>query len=594
MGHTGPFGTRVSALQALIIAFERTSHSSSPISELLSSSSILFSSFLPSSLLRSSISPQLPIMQQFLPPQTPTFQCLYLTSELIEPSEGADALLFEACQLAEASDVEDFQSVLPNDFAKVEKNRVFLDKNLFSDDNSDQDSDWENFLQNTNSFAKDSCLKSNDEEDHMDIDNYQPTIRQCRSIWVPAAISSTIHAKQKLVQILRGDICIPRQRWGLDKILKTLVIHQKDPQLRTSYWQFRTFAYQTMMKETNKEIEYWLGVLTQKDFNIMIKLRLQKELEKWYGQEIQTFYKTPSFGLATNSKSCSKKVDQRFLTNIIKEAQEKALLLGSMIMSVGPSSWQILSASNANYSQLVSMKIVAILVIFCRSAHWNNSNYVPLLIALYMYSARARVDAITLLNHLGLSVSYDILQKKLYNLTKSTTMWIKRQGSNCKLVGSWDNFEFWKNVHGKRTGNTVKFQSITIALWIQQGWRIPNTGLQQWMWNPKREYLDIFLVMSSIFGHAGTEIRKKCQQMHRFNAFRTGFPQENFSHQPRMPIINIIDCKRKKSIKPFLFALSMFNESSIAGNLAVFEDPNIIQIGLDKTNAWWADSVTLC
>lgn len=508
MGHTGPLGTRASAPQAPIIAFERTSRSSSPISELPSSPPIPPSSLLPSSPLRSQISPQSPTMQQFLPPQTPTFRRPYLTSALIKPSEGADALLLEACQLAEASDVEDSQSVPPNDFAEVERNRAFLDEDLLLDDSSDQDSDWEDFLQNTNGFAKDSCSESNDEEDHMDIDNHQPKTCQRRSIRAPAAISSTTHAKQKLVRILRGNICIPRQRWGLDKILKTLVIHRKDPQLRTAYRQFRTFAYQTMMKETDKEIGCWPGVLTRKDFDIMIKLRLRKELEKRYGQEIQTLCKTPSFGLATDSKSCPGEVDQRPLENIIKEAQEKAPLLGSMIMSVGPSSRQTLSASNANYSQLISMKIVAILVILCRSAHRNNSNYVPLLIALYMYSAGARVDAITLLNHLGLSVSYDVLQKKLHNMTKSTIMWIKRQGSNRKLVGSWDNFEFRENMHGERTGDTVKFRSVTMALWIQQGWRIPDTGLKQWMWDSKREYLDAFLVTSSIFGHAGMRYKR--------------------------------------------------------------------------------------
>lgn len=66
------------------------------------------------------------------------------------------------------------------------------------------------------------------------------------------------------------------------------------------------------------------------------------------------------------------------------------------------------------------MKIVAILVILCRSAHRNNSNYLPLLIALYLYSAGARVSAITLLNHLGLSVSSDVLQKKLKDITTSS------------------------------------------------------------------------------------------------------------------------------------------------------------------------------
>lgn len=43
-----------------------------------------------------------------------------------------------------------------------------------------------------------------------------------------------------------------------------------------------------------------------------------------------------------------------------------------------------------------------------------------------------------------------------------------------------------------------------------------------------------------------------------------------------MPIIDCIDYKHKKTIEFFLFASSMFNENSIAGNFAFFEDLNII------------------
>lgn len=194
----------------------------------------------------------------------------------------------------------------------------------------------------------------------------------------------------------------------------------------------------------------------------MIKLCLRKKVEKRYAQEIQSLYKTPFFGLAMKnisgkSTSSPGEVDQRSLKNIIKEAQEKAPLLNSMIMTVRPSSRRTSSTSSAAYSRLVGMKIVTILVILCRSAHRNNSNYIPLLIAIYMYSAGAQVDAITLLSHLGLSVSYDILQKKLKEVIISTIIWIKSQGSNRKLVGSWDNFEFRENVHGERTGDKVKF-----------------------------------------------------------------------------------------------------------------------------------------
>lgn len=54
-----------------------------------------------------------------------------------------------------------------------------------------------------------------------------------------------------------------------------------------------------------------------------------------------------------------------------------------------------------------------------------------------------------------------------------------------------------------------------------------------------------------------------------------------------MPELNIIDCKYKAKIKIFVFALSMYNKSLLSGNIDVFEDFNIVQIKIDKTNAWW-------
>lgn len=176
-----------------------------------------------------------------------------------------------------------------------------------------------------------------------------------------------------------------------------------------------------MMKETEKKTGCWPGVLTQKDLDIIINLYFRKEVEKRYGQEVQSFCKTPSFGLATESKSCPREIDQHLLKNIIQETQKKVPLLSSMIMTVGPSSWRTAaSISNATTTKLVNMKIVIIPVIFYCSTHWNNSNYVPLLLALYIYSAGARVNAITLLNHFGLLVSYNVLQRKFKDIMGST------------------------------------------------------------------------------------------------------------------------------------------------------------------------------
>ena len=58
---------------------------------------------------------------------------------------------------------------------------------------------------------------------------------------------------------------------------------------------------------------------------------------------------------------------------------------------------------------------------------------------------------------------------------------IKQQANNCQLVGTWDNFEYRENVQGERVDDTVKFKSITMALWILKIWKIPREGLKQSM-----------------------------------------------------------------------------------------------------------------
>lgn len=111
------------------------------------------------------------------------------------------------------------------------------------------------------------------------------------------------------------------------------------------------------------------------------------------------------------------------------------------------------------------MKLVAILVILWRSAHRNNSKYLPLLVAVYLYSAGVRVDVVTVLNYLGLSVSHNMLLKKLRGIRLSSMAWIKAKPLNRQLVGAWDNFEYQEDASGKRVADTVNFRAIIVALW---------------------------------------------------------------------------------------------------------------------------------
>ena len=109
--------------------------------------------------------------------------------------------------------------------------------------------------------------------------------------------------------------------------------------------------------------------------------------------------------------------------------------------------------------------------------------------ALYIYFAKAKVNAITLLNHLGLFVSYKVLLEKFRDITSASKLYIKKQANNAQLIGTWDNFEFRKNVEGERVGDVIKFRSIIIVLWIKNGWQILVNKLKQKMWNLKRDVL---------------------------------------------------------------------------------------------------------
>lgn len=79
-------------------------------------------------------------------------------------------------------------------------------------------------------------------------------------------------------------------------------------------------------------------------------------------------------------------------------------------------------------------------------------------------------------------------------------------------------------------------------------------------------------------------IRRQCVQAHRFHAFISAFLVETLDDNPAMPVINLIDCKHECATEAYVFALSMYNESSTAGNISVFENLNVIQMRVDKTN----------
>ena len=56
-----------------------------------------------------------------------------------------------------------------------------------------------------------------------------------------------------------------------------------------------------------------------------------------------------------------------------------------------------------------------------------------------------------------------------------------------------------------------------------------------------------------------------------------------------MLFLNLINCQKEGCTKAFAYAPSMFNKNSMAGNIRVFEDLNIRQMGVEKEDPHWAD-----
>ncbi|MCJ1470909.1 hypothetical protein MMC07_009557 [Pseudocyphellaria aurata] len=267
---------------------------------------------------------------------------------------------------------------------------------------------------------------------------------------------------------------------------------------------------------------------------------------------------------------------------MVAKASRLAPLLTNFITSISPA-----SRAATEYGQHVTdMKIITVLTILCRSAHRNNSHYLPLQLALYLYSTGARVDVLALFNNLGLLVSNNVLQNQLANLASKRMRMIKDQNTNRKLVGTCDNFEYRENVHDKRVGDTVKFCSVTMALWIKNGWKISSTGLKQSMWASMKELPDAYLLARSVYGPKNAMLRKQCVWSHRFHALKAVFPDEKLDFNSPMPIVDRIDCSNPAvgATKAHVFAPSMYSESSTTGNISVFEDLNVRQMGIKKTD----------
>lgn len=148
-------------------------------------------------------------------------------------SERALHLLLAACKRAEKEKEAETGELSEEENSEREKNKTFTHTALSSEGSVSGDSSEEE-------------SSSDEEENNWEDDSDSLPAR--KSSWLDTR--NTSYAKEKLVKILAREVPIPKQRWSLCKILATLLYHRKDKRLCSAFRQFKAFAYQTMMTES--------------------------------------------------------------------------------------------------------------------------------------------------------------------------------------------------------------------------------------------------------------------------------------------------------------------------------------------------------
>ena len=198
-------------------------------------------------------------------------------SSPIAPSERLNAALLAACIEAEAEDfegeVEDLGKDVVDQVDETATHKAFLEEELDSDLDdsiSDESSNYgfEDF-EDSESYEKDSNNeREQSNQSTSNLSQHYPQLSGTRSarsqsVWIDSC--KTTHAKEKLVRILSGEAKVPKQWWGIERILATLTYHREDKRLRSAYRQFKRFAYKTMLEESDKSEGRWPTLLTRKD-----------------------------------------------------------------------------------------------------------------------------------------------------------------------------------------------------------------------------------------------------------------------------------------------------------------------------------------
>lgn len=142
---------------------------------------------------------------------------------------------------------------------KAAINEMFLNKKLKSDKKFENEFEEESDEKSDEEFDKESDKKSDKESDNKSNDKSGQNNQAKIGL---TAICSIVYTREKLIRSLNGKVVVPKQWWSIDKIITTLTYHQKDKRLQSLYRRFKRFAFNTLLKESDKLSGQLPGALT--------------------------------------------------------------------------------------------------------------------------------------------------------------------------------------------------------------------------------------------------------------------------------------------------------------------------------------------
>lgn len=128
----------------------------------------------------------------------------------------------------------------------------------------------------------------------------------------------------------------------------------------------------------------------------MIKLYFKRKIKKKYTHEIQKLCKISEFDKF--NKIWLKNLNQEPFEDIVSQIKEMTSLITNIMLS------PILHFNTYLASHLGVMKLLVVPINMWELVYYNNSNYIYFFVAMYLYSAKTKIDIIILFNHFNFLV----------------------------------------------------------------------------------------------------------------------------------------------------------------------------------------------